>query len=72
MVSLFAAENRWEELKPEGDSPPCLQEHTCVAHKDHLYVFGGELGFSACNETPLWIYSVKVSLWAGLVYPPTG
>ncbi|KAJ1527117.1 hypothetical protein ONE63_008652 [Megalurothrips usitatus] len=57
------AENRWEELRAGGDCPPSLQEHTCVAHKDHLYVFGGELGFSACGETPLWIYSVKGNSW---------
>jgi len=32
-----------------------------VAYKDCLYVFGGELGFSAGTETPLWVYNVKVT-----------
>lgn len=58
---MFLEESRWEVLKPGGDTPPCLQEHSAVAYKDAIYVFGGELGFSACNETPLWVYNVKVS-----------
>ncbi|XP_016840016.1 tip elongation aberrant protein 1 isoform X1 [Nasonia vitripennis] len=57
------AESRWEELHPSGERPPALQEHSAVAHKDCLYVFGGELGFSAGTETPLWCYSVKSNSW---------
>ncbi|XP_058804552.1 uncharacterized protein LOC131671824 isoform X2 [Phymastichus coffea] len=57
------AESRWEELHPSGERPPALQEHSAVAHKDCLYVFGGELGFSAGTETPLWCYSVKTNAW---------
>lgn len=53
-------------LKPSGECPPCLQEHSAVAYKDCIYVFGGELGFSAGNETPLWVYSTKVS--TGIYY----
>lgn len=60
MLLLFAAESRWEKLQPSGDTPPCLQEHTAVAYRENIYVFGGELGFSAGSETPLWIYKVKV------------
>ncbi|XP_034949658.1 tip elongation aberrant protein 1-like isoform X2 [Chelonus insularis] len=57
------AESRWEELHPSGERPPALQEHSAVAYKDCLYVFGGELGFSAGIETPLWIYTVKTNSW---------
>ncbi|KYQ49561.1 Tip elongation aberrant protein 3 [Trachymyrmex zeteki] len=53
------AESKWEELHPGGERPPALQEHSAVAYKDCLYVFGGELGFSAGTETPLWVYNVK-------------
>ena len=59
---LLAAESRWEQLQPSGDRPPCLQEHSAVAYKDGIYVFGGEVGFSAGTETPLWVYQIKVGL----------
>lgn len=58
---FFTAESKWEELHPAGERPPALQEHSAVAYKDCLYVFGGELGFSAGTETPLWVYNVKVT-----------
>ncbi|XP_046490732.1 uncharacterized protein [Neodiprion pinetum] len=57
------AESRWEELHPGGERPSALQEHSAVAYKDCLYVFGGELGFSAGTETPLWVYNVKNNSW---------
>jgi len=57
---LLAAESVWEQLQPSGDRPPCLQEHSAVAYKDGIYVFGGEVGFSAGTETPLWVYHIKV------------
>lgn len=47
-------------MHPGGERPPALQEHSAVAYKDCIYVFGGELGFSAGTETPLWVYNVKV------------
>nr|CAD7401507.1 unnamed protein product [Timema cristinae] len=53
-------ESRWELLQPTGERPPCLQEHSAVAYRDNIYVFGGEVGFSAGTETPLWVYHVKV------------
>lgn len=62
-ISL-SAESKWEELHPGGEKPPALQEHSAVAYKDCLYVFGGELGFSAGTETPLWVYNVKVITFA--------
>ncbi|XP_074103162.1 uncharacterized protein LOC141530146 isoform X1 [Cotesia typhae] len=61
--SRYHAESRWEELHPSGERPPALQEHSAVAYKDCLYVFGGELGFSAGIETPLWVYTVKTNSW---------
>jgi hypothetical protein len=57
---LLTAESRWEQLQPSGERPPCLQEHSAVAYKDSIYVFGGEVGFSAGTETPLWVYQIKV------------
>lgn len=60
LFDFVAAESKWEELHPGGERPPALQEHSAVAYKDCLYVFGGELGFSAGTETPLWVYNVKV------------
>ncbi|XP_071445970.1 uncharacterized protein [Hetaerina americana] len=57
------ADSRWEQLKPTGECPPCLQEHSAVAFRDAIYVFGGELGFSAGTETPLWVYQIKANSW---------
>ncbi|KAL0268994.1 UNVERIFIED_CONTAM: hypothetical protein PYX00_010748 [Menopon gallinae] len=56
-------EGKWEKLEPAGDKPPCLQEHSAVAYKESIYIFGGEVGFSAGTETPLWIYSIKNNSW---------
>ncbi|XP_073969434.1 uncharacterized protein isoform X3 [Rhodnius prolixus] len=56
-------EGVWELLEPDGDRPPSLQEHSAVAYKESIYVFGGEVGFSACNEAPLWVYNVKNNNW---------
>ncbi|KAK4875540.1 hypothetical protein RN001_011962 [Aquatica leii] len=54
---------KWQQLKPTGDKLPCLQEHTAVVYKDNIYVFGGEVGFSAGSETPLWVYGIKNNSW---------
>ncbi|CAG0886499.1 unnamed protein product [Darwinula stevensoni] len=51
----------WKELVGEGEAPGCLQEHSLVAYKGRLYVFGGEVGFSSSDETPLWSYDIKAS-----------
>ena len=29
----------------------------------YLYVFGGELGYGSCGETPLWVYSLARQTW---------
>lgn len=60
-------EGRWEQLKPTGDCPPSLQEHSAVAHQGNIYVFGGEVGFSS-TETPLWVYDVKVLVHISMLY----
>lgn len=49
-------------MKPNGDPPPSLQEHTAVTFRDNIYVFGGELGFSGGVETPLWVYESRVKM----------
>ncbi|XP_063921605.1 uncharacterized protein LOC135136314 isoform X1 [Zophobas morio] len=54
---------KWNLLQPCGDKLPSLQEHSAVAHKDRIYVFGGEVGFSAGTETPLWCYDIKNNSW---------
>lgn len=54
---------KWQQLKPIGDRLPALQEHSTVAYKDNIYVFGGEVSFSAGTETPLWMYDIKNNSW---------
>ncbi|CAA9999004.1 unnamed protein product [Nesidiocoris tenuis] len=51
----------WEKLEPNGDHPPNLQEHTAVAFRDSIYVFGGEVS----EKTESWHL-----LSNGKVYPP--
>lgn len=59
----FSVTGKWQQLKPGGDKLPALQEHTAVGYKDFIYVFGGEVGFSAGTETPLWTYDIKNNTW---------
>ncbi|CAG9854868.1 unnamed protein product [Phyllotreta striolata] len=54
---------KWHQVKPVGDKLPCLQEHTAIAYRDSIYVFGGEVGFSNGTETPLWVYDIKLNSW---------
>lgn len=63
MNLLISVTGKWQQLKPVGDKLPCLQEHTAVAYKEYIYVFGGEVGFSAGTETPLWVYDIKANTW---------
>src|SRR5437016_5842558 len=51
----------WEKIQSKGDSPSSLQEHTMLSWKDNIYIFGGEVGFAAADDVPLWIYNIKVS-----------
>lgn len=67
--SNFCTVNRkWELLKPTGDCPPSLQEHTAVTFRENIYIFGGELGFYGDNETPLWIYESQVSNFLSFLF----
>lgn len=60
---LLIVSGKWQQLKPSGVRLPCLQEHTAVAYKDNIFVFGGEVSFSSSTETPLWVYDVKGNTW---------
>ncbi|XP_038045221.1 uncharacterized protein LOC119719803 [Patiria miniata] len=55
--------NIWTRMECGGDAPPPLHEHTMVAQRGCLFIFGGELGYGSCGETPLWIYSIARQTW---------
>ncbi|KAJ6224659.1 hypothetical protein RDWZM_003204 [Blomia tropicalis] len=52
-------------LTPEVnfEPPPALQEHTIIAAKNKLYLFGGQVGYSS-DETPLWIFDLVYARWS--------
>ena len=52
--------NTWEVVRGTGSPPGCLQGHTMVEYNDILYIFGGELSFCNDQETPLWMFDIKV------------
>ncbi|XP_013772729.1 uncharacterized protein LOC106457824 isoform X2 [Limulus polyphemus] len=56
-------QNEWERVRCHGNNPPCLQDHTIVAWKKQLYVFGGEVGFASTGETPLWVFDIETGVW---------
>lgn len=56
-------DHTWVELKSIGDALPRLEDHTMVAYKDQLYVFGGEVSLASTGETPLWIYNITKNTW---------
>ena len=58
---LVAGENSWESVRGSGSPPGCLQGHSMVEYQDILYVFGGELSFCNDQETPLWMFHIKVA-----------
>lgn len=41
-----------------NEPPPPLQEHTLLAVRNRLYLFGGEVGYSS-DETPLWTFDLS-------------
>ncbi|XP_071803418.1 uncharacterized protein [Asterias amurensis] len=55
--------NTWTKMECGGDRPPPLQEHTMIAQRGCLFIFGGELGYGSFGETPLWIYSISRQTW---------
>ncbi|XP_078796108.1 inhibin beta B chain-like isoform X3 [Oryzias latipes] len=57
--------NEWTELACAGDAAPEeLEEHTMVAHKGFLYVFGGMMdsAFTSCRF-PLWMFDIREQMW---------
>ncbi|NXG00666.1 TEA3 protein, partial [Sakesphorus luctuosus] len=56
--------NEWEMLDCSRDGPEELEEHSMVAYKGNLYIFGGMVD-SASNQakTPLWIYDIDSTRW---------
>ncbi|XP_063364546.1 rab9 effector protein with kelch motifs-like [Cydia amplana] len=62
------ATGEWERLACRGEPPPSLQEHSCTAHGNKLYVFGGEAG--ALGDTPLWVYDTELGSWRKLPGQP--
>ncbi|KAK2158955.1 hypothetical protein LSH36_161g05042 [Paralvinella palmiformis] len=57
------AEKTWEQLSCHGDVPLSPQEHTMLAYKSSLYLFGGQFWCSYDNEAPLWILDLESSIW---------
>ena len=53
----------WQQIHPNGDKIPPLQEHTAIHYNDKIYIFGGEVGFSSITETPLWSFDIKTNFW---------
>ena len=51
----YAVTEKWTRLKPDGDVPPSLEEHTMVSYGNKIFVFGGISRMSVDGETPLWI-----------------
>ncbi|XP_039769370.1 tip elongation aberrant protein 3-like isoform X2 [Ornithorhynchus anatinus] len=56
--------NAWEILDCSGRAPEELEEHSMVAYRGTIYVFGGmvESAFSQ-RKTPLWMYEIDASRW---------
>ncbi|NXX30700.1 LZTR1 regulator, partial [Nicator chloris] len=51
--------NEWEMLDCSRDGPEELEEHSMVAYKGSLYIFGGMVDSASTQaKTPLWIYDI--------------
>ncbi|NXC39993.1 LZTR1 regulator, partial [Penelope pileata] len=56
--------NEWEMLDCSRDGPEPLEEHSMVAYKGTLYVFGGMVDSAFTQaKTPLWIYDTGAASW---------
>ncbi|NXX86360.1 TEA3 protein, partial [Urocolius indicus] len=56
--------NEWEMLDCSRDGPEELEEHSMVAYKGTLCVFGGMLDSAFTQaKTPLWIYDIDSARW---------
>ncbi|KAL9848205.1 uncharacterized protein GJ701_006702 isoform 2-T6 [Geothlypis trichas] len=56
--------NEWEMLDCSRDGPEELEEHSMVAYKGSLYIFGGMVDSASTQaKTPLWIYDIDSARW---------
>ncbi|XP_039925264.1 leucine-zipper-like transcriptional regulator 1 isoform X1 [Hirundo rustica] len=56
--------NEWEMLDCSGGGPEELEEHSMVAYKGSLYIFGGMVDSAFTQaKTPLWIYDTDSAGW---------
>lgn len=61
---LYNNESNYDTITDNSQSPPPnLQEHSMVCFKNKLVVFGGEVGLSPDEETPLWILDLDSLRW---------
>ncbi|XP_017679022.1 PREDICTED: tip elongation aberrant protein 3-like isoform X1 [Lepidothrix coronata] len=58
------AKNEWEMLDCSGDGPEELEEHSMVAYKGNLYIFGGMVDSAFTQaKIPLWTYDTDSTRW---------
>ncbi|XP_055668156.1 uncharacterized protein LOC114014057 [Falco peregrinus] len=56
--------NEWEMLDCSRNGPEELEEHSMVAYKGTLYIFGGMVDSAFTQgKTPLWIYDTDSARW---------
>ncbi|XP_032847447.2 leucine-zipper-like transcriptional regulator 1 homolog [Tyto alba] len=56
--------NEWEMLDCSRNGPGELEEHSMVAYKGTLYIFGGMVDSAFTQaKTPLWIYDIDSARW---------
>ncbi|XP_064013607.1 leucine-zipper-like transcriptional regulator 1 [Pogoniulus pusillus] len=56
--------NEWEMLDCSRDGPEELEEHSMVAYKGTLCIFGGMVDSAFTQaKTPLWIYDIDSARW---------
>ncbi|NXM46861.1 GEFF factor, partial [Gymnorhina tibicen] len=56
--------NEWEMLDCSRDDPEELEEHSMVAYKGSLYIFGGMVDSAFTQaKTALWIYDIDSARW---------
>ncbi|XP_052647051.1 putative protein tag-53 isoform X2 [Harpia harpyja] len=56
--------NEWEMLDCSRDGPEELEEHSMVAYKGTLYIFGGMVDSAFTQaKSPLWIYDIDSARW---------
>ncbi|XP_071602837.1 kelch domain-containing protein 3-like isoform X1 [Heliangelus exortis] len=58
------AKKEWEMLDCSRDGPEELEEHSMVAYKGTLYIFGGMVDSAFTQaKTPLWMYDIDSARW---------